>query len=265
MAYQPKSEAARAVDIEVEKAFSKAQHQWNTYATKLGEGYRTAFKNHRDALKDVQEKYRLAAESAYWALSLLCSTYAGGLAGGLMAPWLEKQGIITADGIHENITFPGGRTGAIGKSTATTALAASVKKRFFESPPFEPSKTLLEPEALADKLGGEIGTFFSQLRAWLNMELQDIDTDDKKKARNNTEHIISTYSSVPIVQDYPEEKHMPDPEKVAKETELGIWVAWANVRDYDYWKERLANASTGSASRKRGASPWTSFVSTRPS
>jgi len=47
---------------------------------------------------------------------------------------------------------------------------------------------------------------------------------------------MKQFKDSPLIRDVP--KKMPDEKMVAREAELGMWIAWASVRDIDYWKTR---------------------------
>jgi hypothetical protein len=63
MAYLPKTKTGQEIHALMGE-LSSAQHQWNTYATQLGRGYTSAYQFHDETVKKVQERLRLAAESA---------------------------------------------------------------------------------------------------------------------------------------------------------------------------------------------------------
>ena len=96
MPYLAKTAAAKEVDNVLSEKLNSSHLQWTTYATQLGRCYTRAYEEHEKTLTDVGEKYRLAAESAYWVLSLFCVAFAGGIAGGLMAPWVNGVGKVIA-------------------------------------------------------------------------------------------------------------------------------------------------------------------------
>jgi hypothetical protein len=95
MVYLPKTEAGKKLH-ELMDELNTAQNQWNTYATQLGRGYKTAYELHQKAIGKINDNLKLKAEQAYWLLSLLCVAFAGGVAGGLMAPWVTKAGQVTS-------------------------------------------------------------------------------------------------------------------------------------------------------------------------
>jgi hypothetical protein len=49
----------------------------------------------------------------------------------------------------------------------------------------------------------------------------------------------------PLLKNTPDSKDMPSLDLVAREAEVGIWIAWAAGRDLDYWKKAVASLTTG--------------------
>ena len=221
MAYIPSTSAGKEVHMLMGE-LSTAQHQWNTYATQLGRGYTAAYKEHETAIKAVQEKYRLAAESAYWVLSLLCVAFAGGIAGGLMAPWVEKAGSLRARTILDEMSQ------TVAQGTTQKGLEATRSG----ADPFKPA--MKSPLEYWQDMHGEIGLCFSDLRASVEAWMSAADSDPRY---SNPTPGIKKFVQTPLLRDAP--KDMPDEKKIAREAELGMWIAWAHVRDIDYWKERV--------------------------
>lgn len=49
----------------------------------------------------------------------------------------------------------------------------------------------------------------------------------------------------PLLKDSPSASNMPDPPLVAREAELGMWIAWAAARDLTYWNKAVATMAKG--------------------
>jgi hypothetical protein len=234
MVYLPKTEAGKTIDALTEQ-LNSAQFQWNTYATQLGRGYTTAYKFHQKAIDDINENLRLKAESSYWLLSLLCVAFAGGVAGGLMAPWVTKAGQVTSQLIIRNklsAATANGISGVVQKGTdaakpSTTPLVPAVK----------------DPLSYWQDMLGEIGLCFSHLRADIETEMKLADAgqfsvDDANKLVEITMHD-------PLLADSPTDDAMPDEVILAREAEMGMWIAWANDRDLTYWNKAIDHIAKG--------------------
>jgi len=238
--YDPKTDAAKEVK-RLEGDISTAQDQWNTYATILGAAYKKAFEEHRDAIKKVQEKYRLAAESAYWVLSLLCVSHAGGVVGGLMAPWVARAGEKAAKRI--GITMTNGISGTFSQGAQMLAQRGVDKSK---SPDAEFKPPMKDPVDFWQDLLIEIGLACSTLRRDIEGWMKDLDRESKAPIPHlETARVRQS----PLLRDYP--LTMPDKAKLEQEAELGLWIAWANVRDVDYWKTRVDTVSTTDSPRRK--------------
>ena len=234
MVYQPKTGASKEIN-KLMADLSTAQFQWNTYATQLGRGYTAAYQEHEDAIKKINEQYRLAAEAAYWVLSLLCVSAAGGVAGGLMAPWATRAGLVAArTTVSETIQSMTGQIAQKGLDATKPAEAG-----------FKP--VVKSPLLYFQDMLGEIGICFSALRDELEAWMKSVDEDTWPA---NPSDGINKFLQAPIIKDYPRTKDMPNEKKLAREAEIGMWIAWANVRDIDYWKTRIDTVSDKWAGRR---------------
>jgi hypothetical protein len=237
MVYLPKTEAGKKLN-EVMGAFNTAEFQWNTYATQLGRGYTTAYNLHQEAIGKINENLKLKAEEAYWLLSLLCVAFAGGVAGGLMAPWVSKAGQVTSQLIIRNKM----------SAAAANAVSGVVQKGTDVA---KPSTAPLVP-AVKDPLSyvldmlGEIGLCFSDLRS--ETETQMKLADDAVISVDDANEMVRVLMLDPLLKDSPSSKDMPDATLVAREAELGMWIAWAGTRDLRYWNRAIASISRGVSS-----------------
>ena len=222
------------------------QHDWNTYATQLGRGYTKAFENHDMALKGAFENYKLHSQVQYWVLSLVCVAFAGGVAGGLMAPWVEGQAELllqrTFIGTRSNIV-----TGLVqktfdlhGSNAAANAFTPSIKS----------------PLLYYQDMLGELGLFFTKLREDLKGFMQEagyaenrIGTITELSYRAKIEDFkpsfeehIGKIRKLPIIANRPTSDDMPVPDRVARSAEIAMWIGWANVRDIAYWQRKLTTS-----------------------
>lgn len=241
MTYQPKGVAAK----EIHKVFgelSTAQLQWETYATRLGIAYKNAYKEHEKALGEAAEKLRASSEAMYFVLSLYCVGFAGGLAGGLMAPWVSKAGENTASAILRTTI-----------SESTQSITGGVVQRGVEATKssggsaFTPAT--MDPLDYHLYMKDQIGTFFSVIRDKVEYDVKYADDPLANYPRGYElewgEHRREIFMAMPIIKDYPRTDDMPDIKEAQRQAELGMWIAWANVRDIDYWTTRVDALSDG--------------------
>ncbi len=246
MTYLPKTKAGQEIHVLMGE-LSSAQHQWNTYATQVGRGYTTAYGWHDDTVKKVQERLRLAAESAYWLLSLLCVSFAGGLVGGLMAPWVSRAGSMTARTMLSETM----------QSQAQSITQKGLEQTRPGESPFRPA--LKSPLQYWQDMQGEIGLCFSALRGAVEEWMKKVDNDPRASTPSA---VINEFMQKPLLKDAPKDEDMPDETKVAREAELGMWIAWAQVRDIDYWKERINRVTDRGRGPESSLNGGVSVVST---
>jgi hypothetical protein len=242
MTYIPKGVAAREIH-EVFGDLSTAQHQWNTYAERLGQAYTQAYLEHERALGNAAEKLKASSEAMYFVLSLYCVAFAGGLAGGLMAPWVGKAGENTASVILRTTI-----------SETAQSMTGGVLQRGIDATKssggsaFSPAST--NPLLYYQKMKDEIGTCFSIIRDKLEDTVKLADDPSKPLPPGMDElgwgkRVREIFSAIPIIKDYPRTNNLPNVKEAERQAELGMWIAWANIRDISYWNTRMDALSDG--------------------
>jgi hypothetical protein len=242
MAYEPKTPAAKDLHT-IMTALSGAQHDWETYAMKLGRAYGNAFDKHEEGLKNVAEKYRLGAESAYWVLALLCVAVTGGVVGGMLAPWVAGAGTTAATMFKRTLV-----------SEASQAITAGVVGQAMQqSPNNEPFKPQAKrPDRYRDDMLIELGECYFQLRQELDKMMQAVDGATEAQQKAVGKDVASKKNTIlsSILATSP--KNLPDEAKAERIAEIGMWLSWASVREHDYWKtryEKLDKLDRGPVSR----------------
>lgn len=215
-----------------------AQLQWETYATGLGSGYTKAYVRHKETLDGILEMRRAGAEAMYFVLSALTAGFAGGLAGGLIAPWFKDAAASTAKAVMKEtargITVEWAKRG-------WGEMPRTLHKALSNQPPqdmFHPA--VKEPLEYYQDMTYEIGLCFAALR----YEVNEIKTwaDDNQQPVGVGVLIRDGFKAQPLLKDQPTILDMPYKEDVARDAETGMWIAWANVRDIEYWNRRMKYA-----------------------
>lgn len=229
MLYIAKTDVARQYDRDLMPLIDRAQLQWTTYATLIGSAYTTAYELHAGALEDVSEKYRIETDMAYWILALVCVSFAGGLVGGLMTPWAISSGAKV------------GAAMAVGSASQGAQIAT--QKVIDESKPaYRPFKPVVKsPTLFYQDLVGGLGLYASDLRGDVEDALQTIDASGQLDP--GTIYTKRKVMSDRFIKDTPDSSQMPKKKELAELIEYGMWIAWANFRDYNYWRDRLAALS----------------------
>lgn len=246
MTYIPKFEAAKTID-EVHRYINTAQLQWNTYATILGRGYTEAYQKHKATLNDMKEKEQSDKEFAYFLLSTLCVGFAGGLAGGLMAPWIRDAATVEV-GVFREIIRETTKTGLKkGYEEMARDFIDSASQKGVYSPAGK------DPLIYQDDLIIELGLFFSLIRDEVE---KDVIEADKETGFSNTGPPLEwgikrrdAWINIPNIRDHPQKGQFPDKDYVARIAEISLWIAWANnynLSDYRRISKGLEDGVTNS-------------------
>jgi hypothetical protein len=157
-----------------------------------------------------------------------------------MAPWVAGAG-----GLAAKETF---RVGV--SETAQAAAQVGAQKAVDEAKqeqaqePFKPP--FKSPGSFREDMLGEIGMCFSVLRDKVEAWMRGVDDTPRP---HDPSMDITKFMQTPLLKLAPNSAEMPNPEKVAWQAELDMWLAWAVVRDADYWKTRISAVTDGLASR----------------
>lgn len=232
----PENEASKEID-KLHRELNTAQHQWETYAAALGRGYTVAYRRQRDTLEFMKEQRRASSEAMYFLLSLLCAGFAGGLVGGLLAPWVREAGREGAKVILGEVSRETFRE--INKEAAKSGARGSVElhREYTQrnQDPYHPAG--VEPLEYYLDMKTELGLCFSALR-------DQVDKWKRQAIQDGSPHlfgvmIYNLLTSSVLLKDQPKTEHMPEKDRVEREAELMMWIAWANSRDIDYWNHRI--------------------------
>ncbi|GEM_PF-7069137 len=109
--------------------------------------------------------------------------------------------------------------------------------------PYTPAST--EPLEYHQLMKGELGECFSIIRGEVEKEVKE--AEQKGALHHYGEWKRKQFLAIPIVADYPRTNDIPDVDKAALQAELGMWIAWANVRDIDYWNRAKKAVETASS------------------
>lgn len=224
------SEAVQILNQSAE-TLNTAQLQWETYATGLGLGYVTAYRRHKAILGKMKAMRQANAEAMYFILSIVTAGFAGGLAAGVMAPWIKKAAEGTAQAVWRQVV---GETTKEFLKTSYKELSKTIAEVSSANGMFEPAAQ--DPLEHHLTMTYQVGRCFSFIRD----KIEEL----KQKAQNESwlrpqgEEWLNKIKNIPLVKDYPREKDMPDQETVAQKSELAMWILWGNVRDFPYWTTR---------------------------
>lgn len=227
-------EATRETSRIFEK-INTAHHEWNTYAEILGKAYKEAYGRHEGALSEIAEKYKTEQQVAYWVLSLLCVSFAGGVTGGLMAPVVASA----VGGAAVRIA----NTASGSMSQASQIVTQKViDGQMSETPLFRPP--VKNPGDFKDDLKIEIGNYASYLREEVEKTSGRLSRSENADAATR-EWADNVIEIVPFLRDHPRYKDRPNPADLEKTAEIGMWIAWANTRNTAYLQKATRRVADG--------------------
>jgi len=240
MAYPRGSSKAYQPLANLQSEINGAKSQWESLLDRLINGYKDAYKAHKDALKELERLIKKDTESDVGALMFIFSVvsvgFAGGFVGGLVAPWVEKAGEeafkrAVREGVKDIAKH--GAWGMVEGATKKLEHVAADSAR--GGSPYEP----LVPDTLDQYLDKK--EEFDRCFGRLNEFIEDLkNQSDKEQWPAQTGQAIQRHfwAEMPVLRDAPHDKDLPPREKVGKAAELLMWVLWAKDRDWDWWMPR---------------------------
>jgi len=231
------SEASRELRL-FESDLNTSQLQWETFIASLGSAYNDAYTHHTQTLDRMKEKKRAEAEAMYWVLSVVSIGFSGGFAGGLMAPWIANAGKKAASSVAKAALE--GFKDTVKEATKQTVKDMLVNadarlKVIASSDVYRPASK--NPFTYHIDMKVEFGLAFSALRDTTEGLRKELDAIGAPKAVGTMLRAI--LSAHTLIKDFPRTKDMPDRPSVSRACEMGMWIAWANVRDMQYWNQRV--------------------------
>lgn len=230
---------------DLDQALTDAREAWETLADVLGKQYNDAYKLHSDALGKMREARKAEIETQYFILGLVCVAVSGGIAGGLMAPFIKEAGKGIADATVRKLAIMAANAASTmarqGVQGGTQAILRGIQPDV-GSGPYTPS--------VDDPFG-----FYLGMKTQLGICFMKIKEDLRALASSKTwDHRLDSWlldafqKSCVLISDMPESSyvaHINLTHKVQAAMELAMWVAWANVRDMDYWNKAYGVIESG--------------------
>lgn len=234
MPYEPKWKFTQDLRSQILLELNNAHAQWNTYASIIAEAYAIAYDEHERALTKVMDRIKAEDDMAYWILALVCVSFAGGLVGGIMAPWVASMTTAAAQ-----------RIATTAQGAASQGAQIATQRGIDEARPSYASlrPAVMKPAQLDPHLRKNIGLYVSDIKDSLDIELRAFDYTENLSPQGVADWKKGILSDA-FVADAPKRADMPDAAAMSRIIEFGMWIAWANFRDFKYWKlrtDRLEN------------------------
>jgi hypothetical protein len=212
-----------------------AKSRWGDLADSIGAGYNQAYNTHKDVLDHVANTSLADAQAYYFVLSMVAVSFAGGLPGALMAPWVGEQGIKTATLMRRAAVL-----------AAESNAAPMVGQKLLDS--------TVGPPTASDELKPVVK---DPLQFWLDMRVEldrafsvIIDAIDNKKTNKG---LIQTANQknwtleggqrwadafrkgCSLLMDAPVDADLPDQNQLPRDAELFMWMVWGSAQDMSFW------------------------------
>jgi hypothetical protein len=219
--------------------FASAKSRWELLLDVIMLGYKDAYNEHKNALKEFEQIRKLHdqqdAAVMMFIYSVVAVGFAGGLVGGLLAPWVRSAGTsVFQTAIRSGVQ-------EIAKSAtkeATSGIINRLQNMSKAAPtgnPYEPVTpdkfdVYLEKKKELDECFARFDKMIDDLQQQAAAEDWPIDVGWL---------LFNGFrASCPILRDKPDPDRLPAPETIQKAAELCMWVQWAEVRDWDWWNKQ---------------------------
>lgn len=214
-----------------------AKAAWEQLGVRIAKGYTTAYVQHTKTLelmKKVKEaKQAASAAKMQFVFSVISIGFAGGVVGGLVAPWVKRGG----EGTSQFVFREGVRS--VMQQGAKDLVKAGDERLFKYLGNLGGSGDLYttnSPKDLAvdEEIRDRIASAFGPLLEALDAMIDEANSTQADAAAGQT--ILNSFrQNCPLMTDKPEQSDIPAESTVAVAAELAMWVGWANERDWDWW------------------------------
>ena len=220
----------------------KAKVAWDTLAETIGAKYTVAYAAHKDVLEATENARKAELEQYYFILGLVAVAVSGGLAGGLMAPWVKGAGDFVAGIVIRN---------------AISGMSRQIVQRLYQrvvqlaqqnavsSSPYTPK--VQDPLLYYQNMKTELGLCFTGVLS----AIDDLTTSKEWDHRHDKQLADNFRKTCVLITDQPDfgyMNHLKRSGTVERAMELAMWVAWANARDMKYWTEAYNMLDKGDVS-----------------
>jgi hypothetical protein len=221
---------------------SGVKSQWQSLLDVIVDGYNDAYDLHLEALEKMHQARLLREQQEarvrgyyMFVLSVISAGFAGGAVGGLIGAALKpaKDEVLSLanTALREGVKSAGSR--------ASTQLVKSlVPQGVSPPPPNNAPYTPVSPKAFS--------VYIKKLRllddcfAIINERIMDLINAANASnwpAEVGWDVLNSFRKNCFLLTDAPRHDQLPALSTVAKASELAMWVAWTNARDWPWWNE----------------------------
>lgn len=224
-----------------------AKAAWEQLGVRIAKGYTAAYIVHVATLeqmkkaKEAKEAARAALLNKYmFVFSVISIGFAGGAVGAVMGPWAKRAGEGTAHWVFREGARSAMQQGAkdivkAGDEKLSERLRKSEALFGPSSPADDPyttnsPKDIAVDEEIRDRIASAFGPLLEALDAMID------EANGKQADEASGQAILNSFrQNCPLMTDKPSQDDIPAEQVVSKASELAMWIAWANARDWDWW------------------------------
>ncbi len=206
---------------------------WEQLGVRIAKGYTVAYGKHVEALAEMKrEQTEASSDALQFVFSIVCVGLAGGVVGGLMGPWIKKATESTAHFVFRESVRGIAQQGA---KDLAKAGDEKLKKLNIDGATDDPYTTNSPKEIAVDEdIRGRISSAFGPVLEALEAMIAEANRLQADAAAGQA--ILNSFrQTCPLMADQPAQADIPSEDYAARASELAMWVAWANERDWEWW------------------------------
>jgi hypothetical protein len=119
--------------------------------------------------------------------------------------------------------------------------------------PFQPQAKA--PDKYREDMQIELGECYFAIRQELDKMMENVDGATEAQQSAVGKDVASKKKTIlnSVLATSP--KNLPDETKAERIAEIGMWLSWASMRDFDYWKKRSEEADSINNARRASSAP----------
>lgn len=214
-----------------------AKAAWEQLGVRIAKGYTTAYGKHQKTLTRMKKaKEEASSDALSFVFSIVSIGFAGGIVGGLMGPWIKRASESTA-----KFVFREGTRGLAQQGAKDLVKVGGEKLKDLSEASDDPYTTNSPKEIAVDvDIRDRISTAFGPVLEALDAMIAEANSRNADLATGQA--ILNNFRKFcPLMTDKPAQEDIPTELAASNASELSMWIAWANERDWAYWKPIYSN------------------------
>jgi hypothetical protein len=212
-----------------------AKSAWEQLGVRIAKGYTLAYAEHVNTLTLMKKakEAEMSNNALMFVLSVVSVGFAGGLVGGLIAPFIQNVGARIAGRVWSSAVA--GATQDTAKGLVKIGAQVIDDARKGEGDPYRAvsPKDLLVDQEIRDRIASAFGPILEALDAMID-EANTVQAD-----ASAGQTILNNFrQNCPLLTDKPAQADIPSERDAWRAAELAMWVAWANERDWSWWNKQ---------------------------